>query len=123
MASIVWADVTAHPGTPSEFSAVSPQAQADILALVNRALPPAEWGEEDHPRLRLGRIFLAAHYASLELRRSTGPAGPVVSESAGGLSRSYAQPGGLHVFYGATPYGLAFQALCASGPARGPRVF
>ncbi len=40
----------------------------------------------------LAEALIAAHIITLALRGGTGPAGPVVSESGGGLSRSYASP-------------------------------
>lgn len=49
------------------------------------------WGS----RRELGESLVAGHIALEAIEGSGGPAGPVVSESAGGLSRSYASPGGL----------------------------
>lgn len=68
---------------------------------------------------RRGEALVAAHIVSRELQGSNGPAGPVVSESAGGLSRSYASPGGLSRSdsdWGSTPYGQRYLRLRATLP-------
>lgn len=86
MAPITWADVSA---IAPEVTSVPVAAQTDILAYVNTELNVTEWGGESSITLRLGRIYLAAHLG-VTTAQGGASAGPVVSESAGGLSRSYA---------------------------------
>lgn len=92
MAAILWTDVTTI--APS-LTSVSAGAQALYLAFVNEALDVRLFpnGESDN-RLKLARIYLAAHYASSgvlgDASAGVGAAGPVSAESAGTLSRSYA---------------------------------
>lgn len=92
MASIVWADVTAIAPT---LSTVGAAAQALYLAFANEAIDIRLFnnGETDN-RLKLARIYLAAHYASsgvlADASGGAGVAGPVTAEAAGTLSRSYA---------------------------------
>ncbi len=86
MASIAWSDVVAF--APDQ-SAVSATAQTKILAYVNERFDVSELGGESSPDLYMARVWLAAHLgASTALGGDV--AGPVTSESAGGLSRSYA---------------------------------
>lgn len=115
MAPITWADVTA---IAPEVTSVSLAAQADILAYVNTEFNAAEWGGEDSIRLRLGRIYLAAHFG-VTTTQGGGGAGPVVSESAGGLSRSYAQ---ASTSGARTGYQDMFLELLRRLPARCPIV-
>lgn len=64
-----------------------------------------------------GEALVAAHTALQSLEGSGGPAGPVVSESAGGLSRSYGSPGGLSRSDGdwsTTTFGLRYLRLRAT---------
>ena len=117
---IIWSDVT---GLAAELAGVSVVAQAAILAHVNTALNVNEWGGEGSAKLRLARIYLAAHQGATSSRGASGATGPVVSESADGLSRSYATSAAAASVFGSTPYGQAFIDLARSTPARGPYLF
>lgn len=94
MAAIVWADVVAIAPTMAD-PAVSVAAQAMYLLFANEAIDVRLFanGETD-ARLKLARIYLVAHYAAVGLAADAsggaGAAGPVASEGAGTLSRSYA---------------------------------
>ncbi len=121
MASISWSDVTAHA---PELSTVSAGAQTDILAHVNVALLVTEFGGEDAPKTKMARIYLAAHLATMAAQGAAGAAGPVQSESAGGLSRTYAVGAAALAGgdYETTSYGQAFRALARTTPARIPML-
>lgn len=85
---ITWADVV---GVAPASASVSAAGQALILEFVEEQLDPVTWGN----RLKAGQTYLAAHLATLPgvitaLSGGGGAAGPVVSESVGQLSRSYA---------------------------------
>lgn len=86
MASIVWSDVTdAITTVPSTAVAL----QTLILALVNGTVDPDIFDGEDGDITKYVRILYAAHMAVMHGRGATGAPGPITSESAGGLSRSY----------------------------------
>lgn len=94
MAAILWSDVEAiSPALAAP--AVGVPAQTLILAFVNEAIDARLFpnGESDN-RLKLARIYLAAHYAAsgiaADASGGAGAAGPVASEAAGSLSVSYA---------------------------------
>lgn len=93
MAAIVWSDVTNIAST--SLASVSVAAQTLYLLFANEAIDTRLFpnGEED-TRLKLARIYLAAHYAASgvlgDASGGVGAAGPVTAESAGTLSRSYA---------------------------------
>lgn len=96
MASVVWADLTVRVAA---LSVVDVAIQDDVLAFANTRYDARlyDYGEDD-PRLRLIRIYLALHLATggsanADGSGADGPAGPVTSESCGGLSRSYASLG------------------------------
>ncbi len=68
---------------------------------------------------RRAEALVAAHIVSRQMQGSNGPAGPVVSESAGGLSRSYASPGGLSRSdseWGTTSYGKRYLTMRSTLP-------
>lgn len=119
--SIVWADVL---GVAPELSTVSALGQTDILAYVNEAFVVDEWGGDASKLLRLARIYLAAHYGTVSVQGSAGAAGPVIGESAGGLSRQYASnsPMGTDPLFDTTPYGKAFRNLARRSSGRAPVV-
>lgn len=117
MADITWTDVTNHaPG----LSSVSAGAQTDILAWSNDLLSVDEFGGEAAANTKLARIYLAAHSGTLALLGASGAAGPVTSEKAGGLSRSYGGALGAAASsdYGSTVWGQQFVALCRTNPSR-----
>jgi hypothetical protein len=118
MADIVWNDVTA---VAPELSTVSAGAQADLLSYVNTHVDPAKLGGVGSPKYRLARIYLAAHMATMSSQGGVGVAGPVISESAGGLSRSYALLNAQSGFSGST-YGDMYRHLIRTSAARAPLV-
>ena len=74
------------------------------------------------PATKLLRIYIAAHFALLDVRAQTGAAGPVTAESAGQIRRSYgllAQAAGANDLAG-TLYGNMALALMRSSAAHGP---
>lgn len=118
MADIVWADVT---GFAPELTTVSAGAQTLILAYVNdEALDSSVFGGESANMYKMARIYLAAHRGTLTLRGGT--AGPVTSESAGGLSRSYGSGMTSSTGLESTVYGQEFLALCNASLARSPVI-
>lgn len=124
MAAIAWEDVTAHA---SDLTTLDESAQDDVLAYVNDNVDPAKFGGETASRLKLARIFLAAHLGTVILRKGTPTAGPVTSETVGEVSRTYG------LFAGATPgsgvdlsttgWGREYLALIRrTAASRGPLV-
>ncbi len=117
MASIVWANVVDFA---APLSSVDPDAQTAILAHVNTVLDVSLFGGEDGPTTRLLRIFMAAHMATTTATEEAGAvAGPVASESAGGISRSYANlstPSDDDLK--TTSFGRAYLSLVRTSPAR-----
>lgn len=113
MAAITWTDVT---DVAKELTTVSVGAQTAILLLVNDFLDVGTWGGEDSQKLKMGRVFLAAHIATLSAKRK-GKAGTVSSEAAGGLSRSY-QSLATATALSLTSYGDLYTMLAKSTAAR-----
>lgn len=99
-------------GMPSgEFASVS---DATILAYITEAearLDSGTWGA----KYDLGVKYLAAHELAVDISGGMGAAGPVISESAGPLSRSYAASALFSASnasnLNATSYGRKFQQL------------
>lgn len=91
MAAVAWTDVA---GFFPSLADVGEDQQDDILAWVNTALDVSLFGGEDGPKLRLARIYLAAHHGELALPGSE--LGDVASETIGGdsISVSYAASSG-----------------------------
>lgn len=117
---ITWDDV-AEVATELADDAVDPGAQDTILAYVNDAFNPNAFKD---PAMKLARILLAAHVATMTaLSGGSGVAGPVLSESAGGLSRTYADlVSGTSSGFTGTSYGDQLAFLMRTSRARWPRV-
>lgn len=117
MAAILWSDVT---DTAADLAVVSANAQTAILAFVNEALDTRLFanGESDN-RLKLARVYLAAHYGAIDAGGSGGPGGPLASESGGGLARTYAvlTTSTTDPLLELTPWGKAYRLIMR--PMRG----
>lgn len=124
MAAIVWTDVVA---LAPELANTAASAQTAILDFVNGGTVTGTSGPlllnlslydgEAGFRTRLSRLYLAAHFASMP---KLGAGGPLIGESADGLSRQY----GLLMAkskLALTAYGQAFLAMMPPA-ARGPQV-
>ncbi|MGN6103653.1 MAG: DUF4054 domain-containing protein [Kofleriaceae bacterium] len=70
-----------------ELATVSDGTWPSILAFINE-IDMTYLGESANTT-RLARIYLAAHIAKMGKRAASSAAGPVTSESAGGIRRSY----------------------------------
>ncbi len=122
MADIIWSDVEA---VAPELSTVDSNAQSMILAYVNDALSVSAFGGETSPKLRLARIYLAAHVGTLSSHGGNPTAGPVTAESADNISRSYATRAIANPSdWDATSYGQLYMALARTSGARlySPRI-
>lgn len=86
MAAIGWTDVL---GIAAELEVVGAAARAVILAEVNSTLNVSLFGGENAPKLRLARLYLAAHCGTMIAARTSDD---IVSETiaATSLSTSYA---------------------------------
>lgn len=84
--SITWANVV---NVDAVLANVAAAAQAQILASVDRQIDDDAWGDLADD----GRTYLAAHMGTLYLRG--GAAGPVIGETLGPMSVSYALVQGL----------------------------
>jgi hypothetical protein len=123
MAAITWSDVVNHA---AELASVDAEAQTDILSHVNTALSVSAFEGEDAPKLKLARIYLAAHFAAPTLNgvSAPGPAGPLTSETLDNVSRSYAAPSFSMSSsdLSTTSHGRAYLQLVRNSLARIPRV-
>jgi len=126
MASITWADVVNHA---SALSTVALGQQADLLALANESLNVAAFGGDDAAKTKLARIYWVAHFASLPGAGTTAggatAAGPVTSETTGGISRAYASlssSGSAGESWSETIWGRRFMELLRGSRAAWPRV-
>ena len=118
MAAIIWNDVTSYPGA-SGLSTVSVPAQTAILAYVNGVLDVSLFPDaEDGATTKLLRILMAAHMASAGAVAGHGAAGPVVSESVGGIARSYANLATAASLLSSTVYGQSFDMILNGTAAR-----
>ena len=116
MAAINWSNVEAEAGE-LKGGVVSDLAQLVILSVVNGAGLSAEnFGGEDAKLTRAARILLAAHMATLMLRR--GVAGSVTSQSEGGVSQAYALALANPRVLDLTSYGNLLRQLAMGTPAR-----
>lgn len=127
MADILWTDVVNHAAGLAD-PAVNSGAKTDILGLVNSMLNPLPFGGESSYKYKLARIYLAAHIGTLEVMAAKagisgggtgGTLGPVIAESEGGLTRSYASILAMNLknpLWGATIYGQEYAAISSDLP-------
>lgn len=107
-----------------ELVRVKDPAWANIIRFVNGIDSSGidKFGGDEGETLRLARIFLAAHFGTISLRSKSGAAGPVTSEAAGAVRRSY----GLVALashdaaLGSTTWGQQYQGLLSMSDAHGP---
>lgn len=111
-------------GIAPELSTLPDIMWVVVLGVANEVKASALGTDADSPTLRLARILLAAHFGVISRRARTGAAGPVTSETAGALRRSY----GLVALSGAesglatTMYGQQYMTILRMTTAHGPRV-
>lgn len=117
MAAITWTDVTNHV---AGLSTIVAGAQTDILAFVNTALVADEFGGEAHARLKLARIYLAAHFATIN--GAGGGGGPLTSQKLGDESRNYGSFSMSSSALSTTGFGITYLSLVNSSAARAPFV-
>ena len=124
MAAVTWADVVALAPAP-ELAEVEVAAQDHILAYVHEVLSVSLLGGEESARLRRARVLLAAHMATMTGGEGGAViAGPVLSESTGSISRSYANLiGAAGRDFSGSSYGDEYVRLVRHSAARLPRVF
>lgn len=120
MAAITWSQVEL---LASELSAVDAGAQALILEYVNTGLNVAVWGGEESVKLKLARIYLAAHMGALAKQAAdglSGVAGPVYEVTEGDATVRFADIAGsaTDAALGQTPYGQEYDRLRATSAAR-----
>lgn len=108
--AIVWTDVTA--AAPA-LSAVSSTAQTQILAAVALQVGPNQWGALQTD----GQLALARHLGAVALQPVSG-AGPVISETVGPVSRSFANLAQTSAGLESTPWGREYARLRALLPTR-----
>lgn len=104
---INWSNVT---DIAPELATLPVGSQTAILAQVALQMNPDVWGS----KLDMGAAWLAAHMATVGPRRK-GVGGPVQSESAGNVSRSYAAIATTSSL-AATSYGQEYERLVMQLP-------
>lgn len=118
MEDILKADVLA---IASELSTLTDQAWVDILAYANEF----DFTSLDTVQtVRMARILLAAHFGYRIKKAATGTTGPVISEAAGGVRRSYGfNPSTFDsASLSTTPYGMTLNVILSMSGAHGPFV-
>lgn len=121
MAAIVKQDVLEFA---PELSSVNDVAWEVILSFANTLTSDAVGGGETGSTVRFLRILLAAHYGAISKRGPTGAAGPVTSEAAGAIRRSYGLVAlaSSDASLGSTGYGQQFLGVLSMSLANGPRL-
>ena len=115
--AIAWSDVIV---VAPELSTVPVALQNLILGYVNGSLNTDEFGD----KFVIAASFLAAHMATMALRgglgASGGPIGPVVSEYAGPVGKTYLNMFALwkgSQYYNFTVYGQEYAMIVSTLPA------
>jgi len=87
--AVTASDVKSLPS--GEFAAVADAVVEGFIAEAQRDISSTAWGT----RYDDGVLYLSAHLLAVIMGGGVGVSGPVVSETAGPVSRSYAGPIGL----------------------------
>ncbi len=121
MSVILESDVLSYA---PELAPLDAGAWTSILAFVNELQYTAVTPAGEGPLLKLARILLAAHYGTISRRGPSGAAGPVTSEAAGAVRRSYGLVAlaSSDASLGATGYGQQFLGILSMSLANGPRL-
>lgn len=103
-----------------ELFRVSDPAWVTILNYVNAMSPDGFCGIEAD--IKFARVLLAAHYGAISRRGKSGAAGPVTSEAAGAVRRSYGLVAlaGSDAALGSTPYGQQYMQIVSVSCSHGP---
>jgi hypothetical protein len=110
MATIItWTDVVA---IAPELSSVAVAGQTLVLAAVGKQVGAGQWGDLQ----KEGQLALAAHMGTL-IKRAAGAVGPVVSQTVGPVSRTYAVIASAASSLGSTSWGSEYQRLIMILPA------
>lgn len=125
MEDIIKADVLAMA---TELTTLSDQAWLDILTWANEF----DFSSLDTEQtVRMARILLCAHFGRrIQATGSSGalgPTGPIISEAAGGVRRTYgnvsgSSGGGALAELDTTPYGLLLATILSTSLIRVPFV-
>ncbi len=107
---IAWSDVLI---VAPELSTLASGTQTAILAYVALQMNVDAWGSN----LDMGLVYLAAHMATMTLRRGTYGGGAVTGETVGSVSRQYAAPMMVVGPLGSTSYGMEYERLLLNLPA------
>lgn len=109
---VVMVDPTLATGIPDAYKAL-------ILAFVN-SLNPDMFKGPSSPTFKLARVFLACHFAQFPRASKTGGnRGPVISQSEGDVSQSFAVATMMTTSaLGSTEGGRYYQLLVQASPAR-----
>lgn len=110
MAAINWANVLE---VAAELTTVPLALQTSILAHVNgNGVAVDVFDGEDGTDTKLARQYKAAHMGAMTAEDAGGGAGPIISETEGAISRTYANLVTSSSDLGMTKYGRAFQMMC-----------
>lgn len=116
MAAIVWQNIVDDVPAP-ELATFAPGAQIVLLEHANTKLVVSGLDGEDGNKTRLARMYWVAHAATMIKRK--GATGARSSQSAGGVSESFAVPNlpwlGL---YAQTSYGQLYAMILGSSAHR-----
>ncbi len=121
MAAITWAHVEDHA---AQMSGVDADAQTDILSHVNTTLSVDFFGGETAAKLKLARVYLAAHFGQMLLtaNATSGASGSVTSKSLGDMSVGFGSSSTSSILssseYGTTSYGQLYLTLVRRTTAR-----
>lgn len=118
MAAITWPDVVA---IAAELAGVNPTAQAVILGVANGYFNVGMFDGEAGDKTKMARSLFAAHFATLTGMGGSAVAGPMISESIGGLTTTYALLNSQTKFSGSAYADLLNMLIMSSG-ARIPVV-
>lgn len=116
--TVVWTDIRDLPN--GEFAAVTQSVAEGFISEAQDEISEASFGDRYDQAVK----YLAAHLLAVMTGGSASPAGPVVSEAAGRVSRSYAAmvgtPSSLDSLQ-ATSYGRRYMDIRRQ-MVGGPRV-
>lgn len=114
---MLWTDVVNGAPAPA-LASLHADAQASILALVEREIDASVWGGANDPSYLRVKLLRAAELGQGALDAQANAAGPVTGRSMAGVTKSMATIPAIGMGESTTRWGAELRALLRNSPAR-----
>lgn len=113
-----WTNDVVEAAPAPALAAVHATAQAQILAAVEAEIDPDVWGGATDPRYLRVKTLRAAELGQGALDAQSNAAGPVISRSMAGVTKTMATVPAIAMGESTTRWGAELRSLLRNSPAR-----